>query len=251
MPTGSISCRWPWSGIAVGTAILPTLSRQLRGGDVVAATETQNRGLEFAFLFTLPAAAALAVIAQPILSVLLVRGTFTEYAAHETALALTVYAFGLPALVAVKVLVPAFYARQDTRTPVRIAVVSLVVNLVLTLVLSRFFAHVGNALATTKAGWVNLTLLGLALRRRGHLTLDHRLLSTVPRQILAAVAMAGLLVAVDHGLDPVLHDGAGWVRYLALAALIGTGLAGYALFVFLSGAAKWRDLKRLLKRQAA
>jgi len=238
-------------GIAVGTAILPTLSRQLRGGDSVGATETQNRGLEFAFLFTLPAAAALAIIAQPILSVLLVRGDFTEYAAHETALALTVYAFGLPALVAVKVLVPAFYARQDTRTPVRIAVVSLVVNLVLTLVLSRFFAHVGNALATTAAGWINVVLLGLALRRRGHLRLDRRLLATVPRQILAAVAMAGLLVGADHLLGPALRDAAGWVRYLALACLIGTGLTGYALFVFLFGAAHWRDLKRLLQRQPA
>jgi len=238
-------------GIAVGTAILPSLSRQLRGGQIAAATETQNRGLEFAFLFTLPAAAALAVVAEPILSVLLVRGDFTEAAAHQTALALTVYAFGLPALVAVKVLVPAFYARQDTRTPVRIAVASLAVNLVLTLVLSRFLAHVGNALATTTAGWVNLVLLGLALAKRGHLTLDRRLLTTVPRQLLAALAMAGLLVGADRLLGSALADAAGWVRYLGLAGLIATGVAGYGLFALLFGAARVGDLKRLAKRQAA
>jgi putative peptidoglycan lipid II flippase len=238
-------------GIAVGTAILPALSRQLRLGDTVAAADTQNRGLEFAFLFTLPAAAALAVIAQPILSVLLVRGDFTESAAHQTALALTVYAFALPALVAVKVLVPAFYARQDTRTPVRIAVASLVVNLVLTLILSRWFAHVGNALATSTAAWVNLILLALALRRRGHLSLDRRLLGTVPRQILAAIAMAAVLVGVDRALAPALADPSTLLRILALVGLIGSGLGSYGLFVFVTGAARWRDLKRLLRRQAA
>jgi putative peptidoglycan lipid II flippase len=238
-------------GIAVGTAILPTLSRQLRGGDAAAATDTQNRGLEFAFLFTLPAAAALAVIAEPILSVLLVRGDFSPHAAHETAIALTVYAFGLPALVAVKVLVPAFYARQDMRTPVRIAVTSLVVNLVLTLVLSRFFAHVGNALATTAAGWVNVSLLGLALRRRGHLRFDRRLIATLPRQILASAAMAAVLVGVDRLLATALGETAGLLRYAALVGLIAAGLGSYGLFTMLFGAARWHDVKRLIRRQAA
>ena len=154
-------------GIAVATAILPPLSKQLRENDTRAANTTQNRGLELALLLTLPAAVALGIAAEPILSVLFQRGAFTATAAHGTAMALEAYALGLPAFVLVKVLAPAFFARQDTRTPVRVGIVAVAVNLVLTLTLSIPFAHVGNALATTTAGWVNALALAWLLRKRG------------------------------------------------------------------------------------
>ena len=120
-------------GIAVGTAILPPLSRQLRLGDLPGAIATQNRGLELAVLLTLPAAVALAVLAHPILAVLFQRGAFSPADTAATAAALAAYAAGLPAFVLVKVLAPAFFARHDTATPVKIAVVAMAVNLGLTL----------------------------------------------------------------------------------------------------------------------
>ncbi len=125
-------------GIAVGTAILPPLSRQVRLGDVDGAIETQNRGVELALLLTLPAAAALIVLAQPILSVLFTRGAFGPAEAAATAAALAAYAAGLPAFVLVKVLAPGFFARQNTRTPVKIAVAAMVANLALTIGLDEF-----------------------------------------------------------------------------------------------------------------
>src|SRR5260370_928783 len=109
-------------GIAIGTAILPSLSRQVRTGDVAGAAATQNRGVELALLLTLPAAAALIVLATPILTVLFERGAFGPAQRAATAAALAAYAAGLPAFVLVTVLAPGFYAHRNTATPVRVAV---------------------------------------------------------------------------------------------------------------------------------
>ena len=121
------------------------------------------------------------VLAQPILAVLFQRGAFGPADTAATAAALAAYAAGLPAFVLVKVLAPAFFARHDTATPVKIAVAAMAVNLALTLLLMQFLAHVGIALATSCAGWLNaLTLLAL-LVRRGHFRLDARARRNLPR----------------------------------------------------------------------
>jgi putative peptidoglycan lipid II flippase len=111
-------------GVAVSTALLPLLSRQVRAGEVDAALASQNRALEFAFFFMLPAAASLIVLATPIIDVLFRRGAFGPVEVEETAHALVAFACGLPALMLVKSLTPGFYAREDTKTPVKIAIVS-------------------------------------------------------------------------------------------------------------------------------
>src|SRR5438093_387117 len=134
-------------GIAVGTAILPPLSRQVQTGDVAGAAATQNRGVELALLLTLPAAAALIVLAHPILTVLFERGAFGPAEAAATAAALAAYAVGLPAFVLVKVLAPGFYAHRNTATPVKVAIAAVALNFVLTVVLMQFLAHVGVAIA--------------------------------------------------------------------------------------------------------
>src|SRR5579863_1705408 len=146
-------------GIAVGTAILPPLSRQVRSGDSAGAAATQNRGVELALLLTLPAAAALIVLAHPILAVLFERGAFGPAEASATAAALAAYAAGLPAFVLVKVLAPGLFARRDTATPVKVAVAAMALNLGLTLLLMQFLAHVGVALALSAAGWLQVLML--------------------------------------------------------------------------------------------
>src|SRR5436305_336149 len=140
-------------GIAVATAILPPLSRQVRTGDDAGAVATQNRAVELALLLTLPAAAALVVLAQPILAVLFERGAFGPVEAAAIAVALSAYAAGLSAFVLVKVLAPGFFARQDTATPVKVAAGAVATNLLLTLLLMQFLAPVGVALALSIAGW--------------------------------------------------------------------------------------------------
>src|SRR5438874_4462814 len=191
-------------GIAVGTAILPPLSRQVRTGDIAGAAATQNRGVELALLLTVPAAAALIVLAGPVLTVLVERGAFGARETTATAAALAAYAIGLPAFVLVKVLAPGFYAHRDTATPVKVAVAAVTVNFVLTVVLMQFLAHVGVAIALSAAGWMQALVLLALLARHEHFRLDRRAVSKIPRIVAATLGMAAVLVALRLALAPAL-----------------------------------------------
>lgn len=162
-------------GVAVGITLLPLLTRQLRSGETDAALGSQNRAIEFALALTLPAAAALIAMPGPIVTVLFQRGAFDAAAAEATAGALAAFAAGLPAYVLIKALTPGFFAREDTKTPVKIAVVAMVANVALAVALMQVLAHVGIALATALSAWFNAITLGILLVRRGHLAFDTRL----------------------------------------------------------------------------
>ncbi len=238
-------------GTAVGTAILPALSRQLRGEDDKAAMEIQNRGIELSLLLSVPAAAALMVLAGPIVWVLFRHGNFNAAAAAGTSSALAAYAAGLPAFVLSKVLVPAFYARHDTKTPVRVAILSMVVNIALIFALAQPFQHVGNAIATSVAGWVSTLTLAWLLHRRNHFRLDSRARRRLPRIVAAAAAMASILAVVAPLAEPYLHAGGIIVPYTALAVLVLLGLGTYGGSALLFGAGSLADLGRLRRRPAA
>ena len=211
-------------GAALGTAMLPLLSRQLRAGQSLSAHRSMNRGTELALLLTLPSAVGLAAAAGPIVSALFQRGAFGAEAASASAAALVAYAFGLPAFVLVKVFAPGFFARGDTTTPVRIGIVAVALNLALNLLFMSWLAHVGIALATACAAWVNAGLLAWMLARRGHFVADRRSRQRLPR-ILAASLVMGVAVG---GLALLLPEAEGSaMRALQAALLIGTGAVAY------------------------
>ena len=237
-------------GIAVATAILPQLSRQVRSGDHDGAVATQNRGVELALLLTLPAATALAILALPILEVLFERGAFGPRETAATASALIAYAAGLPAFVLVKVLAPAFFARHDTKTPVKVAIVSLATNLVLTLILMQFLAHVGVAIALSAAGWLQAVILMVLLGRRGDFRFDARARANLPRIVAATAGMAAVLIGLRLVLAPLLGDALAW-RLTALGGLVAGGLAAFLVLAFAFGVARWRDLRGQFGRQPA
>ncbi len=235
-------------GIAIGTALLPLLSRQIRAGETAAALDSQNRAMEVALLLTLPAAAALMTIAQPVITLLFQRGSFTAADTAATAPALVAFASGLPAYVLVKVLAPAFFAREDTATPVKIAAAAMLVNLALNLVLIAPLAHVGLALATALASWFNVTVLAVVLRRRGFFTMDARLRRRVPRIVLAAAIMAAALLASRHLLAPVAALPLG--RLLLVLSLLAVGGVTFAVFAHVLGAARLSEIKAMVRRRA-
>jgi putative peptidoglycan lipid II flippase len=230
--------------------LLPLLSRQVRTGEREAALHSQNRALEFAIFLMLPAAAALIVLAQPIIDVLFRRGEFGPAEVEQTAAALAAFALGLPALMLVKSLTPGFFAREDTKTPVKIAVLTAILNIGLAALLMVPLRHVGIALAASMANWVNALLLAAILRRRGFLRFDARFRWRVPRTLLAtagmAVALFTLMGLLQHWLSGSFIERAG-----ALSLLIGSGLASFAALAHLSGAAKLGELKTLLRRGRA
>jgi putative peptidoglycan lipid II flippase len=234
-------------GIAVATAILPPLSRQVRTGDDPGAIATQNRAIELALLLTMPAAAALIVLAQPILAVLFQRGAFGPTETAATAAALAAYAAGLPAFVLVKVLAPGFFARQDTATPVKVAAGSVAANLLLTVVLMQFLAHVGVAIALSIAGWMQAVALFMLLARYGHFRLDARARGNIPRIAAASLAMAATVLALRLALEPALA-GPLMLRRGALTGLVAAGVIIFAVLVLALGITDWRELRRQLLR---
>ncbi len=235
-------------GIAIGTALLPTLARNLRSGATDAAMESQARALEFSLLLTLPAAAALAVVAGPIIAVLFERGEFLAADADATARALVAFAFGLPAFVLVKVLSPGFFAREDTVTPLKISIAAVVANIVLSLALFFPLGHVGIALATTLSSWLQAGFMWAVLRRRGHLEIDDRLAARLPRMAAASAAMAVALWFLAIALAAPLAASQG-VRVAALAGLVAAGLVVYAVAAQLLGAVNLRELGAMMRRR--
>jgi putative peptidoglycan lipid II flippase len=207
-------------GIAIGIVLLPDLSRQLRAGREDLVDRSQNRALEFAMALTLPAAVALFVMAEPIIAILFQRGNFDPADTVATADALAAFAVGLPAFVLVKVFSPGFFAREDTRTPMWFAGVSVVVNIAVSLALFPFLAHVGIAIGTSLAGWVNAGLLAVTLWRRGQLHPDAELEKRLPLLLLASLLMGACLYGAIWLLAPGLVDPSFAIRALTVAALV-------------------------------
>lgn len=235
-------------GIAVGTALLPMISRQLEAGKDAEANHSQNRGVEFALLLTLPATLALAVLAEPIVRVLFERGAFTPADALATATALIAYAAGLPAYVGIRVFTPGFFAREDTKTPVKIAALCMVVNIALNLILMQRYGHVGIAAASSVSAWLNVLMLVIILTKRGHYAPDARVLRRIVGIIAASAAMAfGLWYAGD---TMAVHLSAGAVeRTAALIVLIAGGLALYVVSARIFGAFTMADIRAAVSRK--
>ena len=209
-------------------------------------------------LLTLPAAVGLAIAAEPIIRVLFERGAFGGHDTPATAWALAAFAVGLPSFVLIKVLQPAFFAREDTRTPMRFAVQNMIVNVVGSIGLFFLFArlgfmpHVGIALATSIAGWVNAWMLWRALAARGEFESDRRLRKNLTSSLIASAAMGALLVVLlPWASDYTATSQPGFLRVLALAILVLAGAALYAVLVLWSGVLDRAQLRRFFGRRRA
>lgn len=235
-------------GIAIGTVLLPDLSRRLRAGDLQGGRDSFNRGTEFALALTVPAAVALVVIALPLTTVLFQRGAFGADDAANTALALAAYGLGLPAFVLHKVLQPLFYAREDTRRPFRYAVMSMLVNVGFAVGFMPVMGFMAAALATTVAGWVMVWQLWAGSRAMGEAAqTDARLRRRLPRMVAASALMGACLWAGAILLGPAL--GTPGLRYAALSGLVATGIISYFGFGTLLGAFRLADFRAALRRQ--
>jgi len=235
-------------GIAIGTVLLPDLSRRLRAGDAAGGRESFNRGCEFALALTVPAAVALVVIALPLTQVLYERGAFGPDDTASTALALAIYGAGLPAFVLHKVLQPLYYAREDTRRPFRYAVISMILNAAIAVGLMPYIGFAAAALATTLAGWIMVAQLWFGTRQMGdEARFDTRSRSRIPRAVIAAIFMGGVLWAGQIALGPLFGE-AVW-RYFALAGLIAIGIISYFVAGTAIGAFRLSDFKGLRRQR--
>jgi putative peptidoglycan lipid II flippase len=209
--------------------------------------QTQNRGLELALFFTLPATVALVVCGVPIIRGLFQHGQFDALDAVNTGQALAAFSVGLPSYNLVKVLTPGYYARHDTKTPMRYAMISIAVNLALNVALILPLKHVGPPLATALASTVNVWMLYRTLKKRGHFEPDARLKRRVPRLAIAAVLMGVSLLWVGPLVDPYL-TGSLLRRVAGLAMLVSAGGIVYAIACLVTGAFVLEDIKLLTRR---
>jgi putative peptidoglycan lipid II flippase len=237
-------------GAAIGTAILPQVSRHVDIGEADKAARVQGQAAELAMLLCLPAALALAATALPLVRAIFEAGRFTERDAEFTALTLSIMALGLPAYVLVKVLTPGFYARRDTATPVKIALIVLVINVILNFVLIWIFDFGigGLAAAVAISSWLNCTILYVILHRRGHFRVERWLASRIARQLIAGAAMVVALYGIRAGLHGWFVGSLGH-RLAGVIAVVGGGMLVYFPLVWILGGTDREAVKSLLKRR--
>lgn len=235
-------------GTAVSTALLPMLAKALKAEDAAQSQNLFARAVEVSLLLALPAAVALFLLADPIVRVLFERGAFDASDTRGTAAALGAYAVGIPAYVLVKVLATACFAREDTVGPVKIGIFTALANIALGLAMIAWLEHVGLALATALAAWIQVWLLTRLLHRRGHLHLDRRSRRRLPRLALAALTMGACLWALGRLLDAWL-TGPELARLAALLLLIGAGGVFYFGAALVMGGIDFDELRGLLRRE--
>lgn len=246
LPTGAISYLYyadrlyqlPLSiiGIAIGTALLPMLSRSLSANRQEESSSLMSQSIEMGLMLALPAAVALFVIPAPILQVLFERGEFNNTATLASAYALMAYAVGLPAFVLIKIFSTAYFANKDTKTPVKFVMIGAVINIVLGIILIFPFAHIGIAMATAIAAWVNFTLLYLGMKQK--IELKTKAIGFI---ILSACVMGAVLYGI---LTYCISD----IGFVSLSLLIASGGFTYAAMLFVFKVITPAKLKTLLKR---
>ncbi len=228
-------------GIAIGTALLPMLARSLKSGDSGKALSLTRQAILYALIFSLPAAAALLVMPELVISVLFERGAFDATASLASAQAMMGYAIGLPALVLVKVFATVFFAGEDTKTPVKFAIITTIANTLLSIALIQVLGHVGIALATGIAAWLHL---GLLVRRSA---------KDVPgawqglwSKISGAVLSAGIMAAMIWGATSYLDMIGVWLLTLCV---IGGAMLYFAV-IFVLRVIKLSEIRQIFVREA-
>lgn len=235
-------------GIAVATALLPALSKHIRSGDTAQALHDTNQAIMLVMFFGLPATGALITIAEPIVRVLFEHGQFN--AADRDAVFPTLIAFsaGLPSFLLIKIFAASFFAAQDTKTPVIVATIAIIINIAGNLILMQFYAHVGLAMATSIAGWVNALMLGVLLHRRGMLLLDRSLMVFMVKLCLAVALMMATLLAGSAYLNAWIVDQGSYRKYAAMALLVGGGGGVYLASVLVLRVIRPSEVRGWLRR---
>jgi putative peptidoglycan lipid II flippase len=227
--------------VTIATVLLPNLSRLHAGAQGAAFAHTLEWGLRTCLLFAVPAAAALYVLSVPLMATIFLHGAMTAQDVRMAALSLDAFAAGLLGFALVKVVAPAYFSREDTRTPFRIAVVAVAVNIALSLASFRWMGHVGVAFATTSAAIVQSYLLLRGVLATGVYRPSRELAVAIVRVLLATAVMVALLKGLapsdPHWLAAPIRLRAIWLTGLSLA-----GLASYALMLWLAGV-RPRDLR--------
>jgi len=240
-------------GAAISVALLPILSKQLKAHDLIESKQTQDKAVEYAALLSVPAAVLMIVLARPMINILFEHGRFGASDTLKTSYALIAYAVGLPCYVFVKALMPNFFARGDTVTPVKFSAVVFGVNFVFNLMLMIPFGHIGIAVSTTIAAFVSLIQYIYGLKKRGFWCFSKTLTFKVLKIIFASILMGGVLLAAEYGINAFVGNWLklGFVLKFCVFCFLGaTGIVSFFLFAVCLKVLYIKEMLRLfLKRK--
>jgi len=234
-------------GVSIAIVILPSLSKHFKTKDFNLAITTQNRALEIALLLSMPCMILLCALAEPTVKLLFQRGEFSASDTVNTSQGLFMLALGVPAYVMNKIMVPCFFAVEDTKTPVKISLINMIMNVTGSLILIRYFGYVGITMATTITAWVNLMMLMIFAYKKGIFYFDGVMKIRTPRLMLSSVFLYVFLKAVI-GLSSSFLDSDH--RITSLLTFAAIGLAGcmlYACAVYVTKAYTLKDFKELIR----
>lgn len=239
-------------GAAISVALLPILSKCLKEQQTDEARRTQDKAVEYGLLLSLPAAVLLIVLAEPIVSLLFQHGKFLPEDAVKTAYAVIAYSVGLPCYVMTKALMPNFFARGDTVTPVKYSAVVFMTNLVFILLLMHTYGHIGIACATTIAAFVSLLQYVIGLKKRGYWQFSRQLTGKICRIILVSFLTGAAVYSCRVMLNDFSPDWIYGSKWLLLFWLSSLGIFALAFFLISAKIFKvidFGDILRLVRRK--
>ena len=226
-------------GIAIGTVLLPEMSRALTTNDQAGAMASQRRAFEFTLLFSVPFVAAFLTVPDVIMRAMFARGAFSKADAAAAGATLAAYAIGLVPFVLIRSAVATFYARKDTATPVKAALTGVAVNVALKILLVGSLAQVGLALATAVGAWINLLLvLGFAVRA-GYLELDRPLMQSLAKFVGGGIVLGAALWFAARFATPPLSQFGVLRDEMVLLLLVVVGAVVYASLILLLFGRRW------------
>ncbi len=235
-------------GIAIGVVLLPELTRALASSDERQAHILQNKSLEFAMLLTLPAAVGLYFLPGPIVALLYQRGAFSEETTKLTAYALAAFSIGLPSFVLQKVFQPSYFARFNMRAPMWFALISAITNIIGSLYLFPIYGHVGIAISTSIAGWVNALLLMAGLWRSDGFHLTRHTIVVLVKIVIASTVMGLLLYGATGWIDAAMADNGFILRLAVVISAILVAAIVYFGVLIISGGLVLAELKSKFSR---
>ena len=230
------------AGIAVGTVMLPELSKHIKNNNFEKATNLQNRALEFCLFLSIPAALALVLASKQIITSLFGYGSFDSNSVNNTSVALTYFAFGVPAFSILKIFSNFFFARNDTKLPFYASVVSVILNIIISVSLFGKLGFVIIPIATSISAWINVIFHFYFIKKRNLHNFDSKFLYKLPRILLSAVVMGIILyLSLDIFYDKFEYNES-W-KFIYLFIIVSVSLLSYFVISNLSGAFKFKDIK--------
>jgi putative peptidoglycan lipid II flippase len=235
-------------GIAMGIVLLPSLSKAIKNNNTEEINMTQNRTLEFSLLISLPSAVGLYILSNPIIHILFERGAFSVEDTFFTAKILSIFSLGLPAYILIKVLITCFFAREDTKTPLYVSIISVIINIIFSLLLIGTMREMGIAVATVISAWFNVSVLFILLCLKRNFILDDRLMINSLKIIFSATIIIGMCFFLNKSLFVNISDLSVFLKTLILLFIIIFCKIIYFVMIFMLKVLTIQDLKGYIKK---